>query len=97
MVTVVTQQALWKTLYVSITLKNEFDNLVFYFWIVINISIFIFMWLDAIFFLESTGAKSVCDVGVVVILKKSFLPCADAKGKTHHMLGAGTMEPLYRE
>lgn len=63
----------------------------------INISIFIFLWLDAIFFLESTGAKSVCEVGVVVILKKSFLPCADVKGKTHHMLGAGTMEPLYRE
>lgn len=55
------------------------------------------MWLDAIFFLESTGAKSVCEVGVVVILKKSFLSCADAKGKTHHMLAAGTMEPLYRE
>lgn len=55
------------------------------------------MWLDAIFFLESTGAKSVCEVGVVVILKKSFLPCADAKGKPHHMLAAGTMEPLYRE
>lgn len=31
MVTVVTQQALWKTLYVSITLKTDFDNLVFLF------------------------------------------------------------------
>lgn len=66
----------------------------FYFWIVINILIFIFLWLDVIFFLELIGVKLVCEVGVVVILKKFFLLCVDVKGKIYYMLGVGIMELL---
>lgn len=45
------------------------------------------MWLDAIFFLESTGAKSVCEVGVVVILKKIFLTMCRCQGEDSSYAG----------